>query len=159
MAAIEFDSVRVSYRARGGVVTALAAPGLLPFAFLGYSPLSGNLQTPALIAFILAITVLAWYGAGRWIDRRLGYLPKRSPLPGRVQQALNWTLLGAWIMAASAVTAELIAIDFMAVMQWMAAGIAGWGVFATLMLIMRIRDQRRYTRELAARPPERVGTG
>ena len=142
-----------------GIVTALAAPGLLPFAFLGYSPLADNLHTPLCIAIILMLTLLAWYAAGRWIDRRLGYVAKRPPFPGSLQQVLNWTVLAAWIMAVSAVTAELIAIDFMAVMQWMAAGIAGWGAFTTLTLICRIREQRRYTRELAGRAPDRVGAG
>ena len=139
-----------------GVVSALAAPGLLPFTFLGYSPMSPNLHTPASLVIIALLTTLVWYAAGRWIDRRLGYVARRAPLPGRLQQVLNWSLLAAWIGAVSAVTAELIAIDFMEIMRWMAAGIVCWGTFVTFVLVCRIREQQRYTRSVEGQAAQQV---
>jgi hypothetical protein len=140
-----------------GVVSALAAPGLLPFMLLGYGPMGASLATPAFLGIIGMVTVLVWYAAGRWIDRRLGHIPRRPPMPGLVQQLLNWALLAAWIVAVSTLTRELIAIDFMDVMHWIGAGIACWGGFVSIVLICRIRDQRRLTRQLAPRAAERVG--
>ncbi len=140
-----------------GVITTLAAPGLLPFSFLGYSPMGSNLHTPFFLTIILAMTSLAWYAAGRWVDRRLGFIPRRPPMPGPLQQTLNWALLAAWVAAVSAVAAELIAIDFMEVMQWMAAGVICWGIFVSLILICRILEQRHHTRALAGATAPRVG--
>ncbi len=138
-----------------GVASALAAPGLLPFTLLGYSPLGSDVRSPLYLALIAVTTLLVWYAAGRWIDRRLGYIAYRRVMRGPIQQLLNLMLLLAWIIAVSTVTAELIAIDFMEVLHWMAAGIIAWGVFVTMVLIYRIRDHWLLARRLT-RAPEGV---
>jgi hypothetical protein len=123
-----------------GVVSILAAPGILPFALLGAGPASESLRSPLYLSIIAVATALAWYLAGRWIDRRRRGL--RSPWLGRFQ-FLNWILLVMWVAAIAIVTAVLLDIDFMGEMQWMAAGVALWGAFIVLVFIFRIRDQRR----------------
>jgi hypothetical protein len=132
-----------------GVVTTLAAPGLLPFTLLGYTPLGTDIRSPLFLSVIALVTAFVWYAAGRWIDRRLGYVPWRPATRGPIQQVMNLALLFAWIAAVSTITAELIAIDFMEVLRWMAAGVAGWGVFVSIVLIYRIRDYRRSSRDVA----------
>ncbi len=133
-----------------GMVSALAAPGMLPLALLGYSPLGADVRSPMFLALIAFVTACAWYTAGRWIDSRLGYIPYRPLVRGPIQQVMNVALLLAWMAAVSTVTSELIAIDFMEVLHWIALGIVAWGVFVSVVLICRIRDYRRFSRTMTA---------